>query len=574
MTETVRLVRRRALHRLILMIGVGGLAACGVFRPRRGPPVASPRDTTAAAKPSTDSAPKVTLDSARRDTAAPTARVDSLPKRTDSVAPAREAAATRPAPAKKKAPPASRTCVLDFAESPPETRLTYSRVSETVSNTFIGGGFVGNCQGENNRLRADSAEQFQQIGVVNLYGNVIYQEPNKVEIRANHATYFTREGRLYADGNVTATQVATGSSFSGPSIEYTRAGPGNALARMVAPQRSTATLIERDSLGRPQPPVTIEANRFEDVADSLLLAWGDVRINRQSLNGQSDSAAFDKASERARLIRGARMVNRDTAQPFTLVGDTIDLFSTKRQLDRVVSRHRASATGSTMVLGAEVIDLRLESQQLREALAFGAGRAKATTPGQDVEADSLRILLRNKRVREIRAIGSARAFGLPDTTKITTTDRDILRGDSVFAFFDTTAAPGDTTTPSRVREIHALGNASALFHLANAKGKSAPPGINYVRGVRIDVLFDTGTVREVRVDSSASGVYIEPDPDTLVDTSSGRSRSNGRAAPSASPSRGNRSPSTPPRRPPTPPIALRTVPSGAFDRSSFTRPLP
>ena len=205
----------------------------------------------------------------------------------------------------RKQPPASRPCVLDMAESPPETRLLYSRISETISNTFVGGGFVGRCQGENNRLRADSAEQFQAAGIVNLYGNVLYEEPNKMQITATHATYFTREGRLYADGNVVATQPATGSTFMGPSIEYFRSTPERPLSRLVAPSRSTATLIEKDSAGRRSAPTTVQANRFEDAGDSLLMAWGDVRIDREQINAISDSAAFDKVSEKSRLVRGA-----------------------------------------------------------------------------------------------------------------------------------------------------------------------------------------------------------------------------------------------------------------------------
>ncbi|MFO0095482.1 MAG: hypothetical protein ACK54K_14375, partial [Gemmatimonadaceae bacterium] len=153
---------------------------------------------------------------------------DSLVK--DSVAKAKAKPARKPKPA-------TRDCVLDFADSPPETRLLYSRMNDSISNTFIGGGFVGRCQGENNRLRADSAEQFQQAGIVNLYGNVTYEEPGKMQVAAAHATYFTREGRLYADGNVVATQLSTGSTFMGPSIEYYRSTPERPIARMVAPSR-------------------------------------------------------------------------------------------------------------------------------------------------------------------------------------------------------------------------------------------------------------------------------------------------------------------------------------------------
>lgn len=539
---------RRRVRAIVLpsvVLALASIAGCRGARKAQAPaaaPVAAvpvPRADSAPPKPA-DTVPKKATDSAK---AAP-------------VAPPTDTA--RKPVARKKPAAASRPCVMDFSESPPETRLLYSRINETISNTFIGGGFVGHCQGENNRLRADSAEQFQAAGIVNLYGNVVYEEPNKVQITATHATYFTKEGRLYADGNVVATQLATGSTFSGPSIEYFRSTPERPQARLIAPARSVATLIEKDSSGKAQPPTYIAANRFEDAGDSLLMAWGDVQIDREKINARADSASFDKISEHSRLIRAARIVNRDTAQRFTLVGDTIDMYSKARQLERVVARHKGIATSDDLVLNAETIDMRLVKQQLSEAFAFGKGRAKATTPQQDVVADSLRIRMEEKQVREVRAIGDALAIGTPDTLKITTKDKDVLRGDSVLAFFDSSAAAvADTTNGARVKEIRALGNASSLFHIASSKGKSTPPSINYVRGVRIFVHFDTGAVRDVRVDSAASGVYLEPAPDSLSDSTppaadrsrGQRGRSGDRNTPAPKPA-SRTAPQSPPRRPP------------------------
>lgn len=584
--------RTRAAVTLVAVVLASGVAGCrGAGRtapaPRPGtpPPAVVPGDTPRTptradtTTPPADSATaaleraareRITRDSVVRDSLI---RADSLAK----AALAAKLAADKAAAAARKAnAPTSRPCVMDFSESPPETRLLFSQVAEGVSNAFIGGGFVGHCQGENNRLRADSAEQFQAAGIVNLYGNVVFEEPDKVQITAAHATYFTREGRLYADGNVVATQLATGSTFVGPSIEYFRAMPGRPQARMVAPSRSTATLIERDSTGRQMPPTRVTANRFEDTGDSLLLAWGDVQIDREKINGRSDSAAFDKRSETARLVRSARIVNTDTAQSFTLVGDSIDLYTKQRRLERVVALHKGRATSRDLELTAERIDVRLKAQQLEEAFAFGPGRARATTPQQDVTADSLRIRLADKLVREVRAVGTAIAVGTPDTLKIRTKDKDVLRGDSVFAFFDSTAvtsapaAPGtpvtagaipaapapataDSARTPRIREIRALGNASSLFHVATSKGLAGPPAINYVRGTRIYVNFDTGAVRDVRVDSAASGVYLEPAPDSLADSTARATRARtdtGAAGGRGRPPAGSPPAGSPPRRPP------------------------
>ena len=446
-----------------------------------------------------------------------TAMRESLADKTtrrDSLAPGGQRAA------KKPAAPATRNCVLDFSDSPPETRLLYMRLPDSTANTFIGGGFIGRCQGENNRISADSAEQFESAGIVNLYGNVVYEEPNKLRVTAAHAIYLTREGRLFADGGVVATQLATGSTITGPNIEYSRVMPGRPVAKLVAPNRPTARLIEKDSTGKLGEPTIVTADRFEDLGDTLLLGWGDVVITREQIIGRADSLAFNKTTQRARLVRAARIRSLDTSQAFTLNGDTVDLYTTEKKLDRVFASHAATATNKDLIITAERIDLRLKAQQIDEAFAFGSGRARAQTPQQDVESDSMRIVLTDQRPREVRAIGGAVAKGMPDTLKIKSTDRDMLRGDSLFAYFDTAQAATDTSGQTRIKEIQAFGNASSLFQIASKRGPSAPPAINYVRGQRIVVQFDTGSVRDVRVDSAATGLYLEPVQDSLGDSSS------------------------------------------------------
>lgn len=541
--RTAALWRLSAIALLVAAACRGGGSAGGKA-PAPQPPVAPAKPETAAAPKdtSTPTAPK--SDSAKAPAADSTKKVDS-----------------KPVP-KKKPAPASKNCLLDMAESPPDNRLLYQRISEGVSNTFIGGGFVGRCQGEDNKLRADSAEQFEGPGIINLFGNVVYEEPKKMQVRATHAIYFTREGRLFADGGVIATGLESGSTFTGQSMEYYRATAERPVARLVAPMRSTATLIEKDSVtGKPGPPTSITANRFEDAGDSLLYAWGEVVIQRERLVGRADSSLFDKVTEKSRLMRGARIVNNDSARRFTLNGDTIDLYSQNRQLDRVIARHIGHATTDDMQLDAEIIDLRLKNQQLTEAFAFGKGRAKAKTPQQDVEADSLRIRMVDKVAREVHAIGGAKAVGAVDSTKIKSPEKDVLRGDSIFAYFDSSeTAMKDTVKGPPIKEIRAIGNASSLFHMASNKGREARPSINYVRGLRIWVNFDTGAVRTVRVDQQASGIYLEPEDSTVVDSAAvkdslskaaeaakkgGKNAPKGKAPPAKAPAK-------PPAKPPTP----------------------
>ena len=463
-------------------------------------------------------------DSVRRaDSLAVVRRADSVARANAPLVPAAPVAGTK-APTTAKPTARAKRCILDTYESPQETRATYNQMPDGSTVMFIGGGFIGHCQGEKNRLKADSAEQFQASGIVNLFGNVTYEDPGKMRITANHVTYFTREERMFADGNVVATQLSSGSTFSGPSIEYLRPLAGvRTTTRLIAPNRPTARLIEKDSLGRPSVPVTIIANTMVDEGDSLLFGWGDVQIDRTDFSGRSDSASYDRAGRRSRLIRGARVANTDAKQPFKLNGDTIDLYNSEaRTLERVVALHTASAVSQDVRLSAERIDLRLVAQALDRAYVFGTGRAKAHTSQQDLEADSLDIWLPNQRVREVRAIGRAVATGLPDTLKIRSEDRDALRGDSVFAQFDTLRSAKDTSEKPNVRDLRAFGHASSLFQVPSRRGPKFPPEINYAMGQAIRVAFDSGAVRNVQVDSSVFGVYLAVEVDSLSDSTKRR----------------------------------------------------
>jgi hypothetical protein len=277
-----------------------------------------------------------------------------------------------------------------------------------------------------------------------------------------------------------------------------------------------------------------------------------VNIVRNRLTGDADSASYEKLTERARLIRQARVSNNDSTQPFRLVGDTIDLFNRERTVERVLALHKATASNADFVMQAERIDLRLADQKLDRAYASGPGRAKATTPQQDLVADSIAIHLPGQRIREVRAIGTAVATGVPDTLKLKSEDRDVLRGDTVIAQFDTARVPGDTSKQAKIRAIDAQGNASSLFQVASKLGPAFPPAVNYLRAKHIVVAFDTNTVRTVTADSSASGLYLEPAPDSLRDTSAARGPGT-----SGPPARGGTpAPATPVRPPPRSPNAI------------------
>ncbi len=502
--------------------------SAGCFRGRQSPPPVTPPDgvTDTLAVPDLtplDSAAldsiaqaaraaavrdSITTDSLRRATVADSARPDSVLRAADST----------PAPRPPAAKPAARDCLLDFNESPPESRLWYTAVGETSRNLFIGGGVVARCQGDPQTIRADSAEQYESAGLLNLIGGVVFDEPGKIRMTSQSMSYFTAEDKLVAYQNVVATDIETGSTFSGPIIEYYRATVNRPASRMYAPQRPTLRLIETDSTGAARPPVTIIANQFEAIGDTGIVAWGTVEINREMIRAEADSASFDKLAEKSRLIRNASIISRDTEQPFRLVGDSIDLFSTNRVIERVVALHRAQATSNDVSMRAERVEMKLEDQQVSEAWASGAGRSYAETSLQALEADSLEILMPGQILRRVNAVGRALAKGTPDSVRIADPEEDVLSGDTIIAEFDTATTAPDTSAKSIIKQVTAIFNASALYQIPSSRGRSCPPAINYVRGHKVLVAFDSGTIRDVTVDSAASGVYLEPAADSIVDS--------------------------------------------------------
>ncbi|MDF1505040.1 hypothetical protein PYV61_18970, partial [Roseisolibacter sp. H3M3-2] len=501
----------------------------------------------------------------RADTAARTdsaRRADSVPA--DTSTPARARRAAEPDPTGR----CGRNITFNTPPVYPTSRFQLLNDGAGNAVSFFGGGVFVRCPAVGSTLRADSAEYYENIGQLILIGNVVYEEPRRHRLSSFRLTYYTNEERLLAEGNVIAT-LPSGTTMSGPTVDYLRA-----VARVRPASRLTATgrpevravggadRGRRDSTsrGRDTSVTTILANVIVDEADSVVFASGQVEITRTDLVATSDSATFDQLSEVARLLRNAN-IRGTRGRPYTLSGARIDLFARERELTRVVARDSARVVSEDLNLRSDTVDMRLVGGEIDRAFAWGPSRAVATSPERDVVADSIAAVLPNQRVRELWAVRRAVARTVPDSTKIVSKERDLLRGDTIHAQFDTLRADGDTSRTPPVRRIRAIGNASSLFQVASQKGRTAPPSINYVRGRNITVDFDTGAVQVVTVTDSAAGVYLEP-----VDSTADSTRVDSIAvpaprlvAPPAGALPGTR-PATPPTTPPTAPPT--TPPAG------------
>lgn len=397
-------------------------------------------------------------------------------------------------------------CVLEFQRTP-TTRFSSVRQPSGEYNTFLGGGLVAYCVGQQINLRSDSAEYYGDTRILYLIGNVHYTEP-RTALDSRRLTYWMVDERILAEGDVVA-QMPSGTTMRGPVAEYWRAVRGmRPESRMIATQRPRVTLVERDSGGRESVPTELDADRFVTVADSLVYASGRVEIRRPDLLARGDSAFLDGGTEFARLMGRPHIQGRGE-RPFTLEGAVIDLYSTNRQLQRVLSSDAARATSEDVTMQSDTIDLRLADGRISRAYVWGSSRARVFSPTYELVADSLAIDMPGQRLREVYAVRGARAESETDTSRLRSVQRDWLEGDTIVATFDSVAT-GDSSSRPPIRELLATGGARSYYQIASNEGRDAPASVNYVGGRSITVKFEQRQVRAVTVRGQAFGVYLQP----------------------------------------------------------------
>lgn len=396
-----------------------------------------------------------------------------------------------------------------------EPRVQLIQQPSGVRNVFVGGGARWRCPPQGITVISDSLEYYGDGRVLYLIGNVHYREP-RLSLDSDRVTYWMAEERLRAEGRVDAT-LPSGTRMTGPQADYFRPVPGTRpLARMVAPGRPTIRLVERDSARRTSEPTVVVANTVVMEGDSLVFASGRVVITRPDVIARSDSAAMDSGREFARLVRQPVVEGRGE-RPFVLSGSVIDLYATQRALHRVLTMANAKAVSDSLTITSDTLDFRVESGRLQRAYAWGSSRAQAVSPTYDIVADSLDVHMPAQRLREVRAVRDAHAQSTPDTTKVRTTQRDWLRGDTVIAWFDTGAVPDSSRQP-RIDRLVARGSARSFFQIAVRDSATTCPAVNYVRGRDITVFFVEREVQRVAIVEQAAGVYVEPvaDADTTA----------------------------------------------------------
>ena len=279
--------------------------------------------------------------------------------------------------------------------------LSFDRLPSAIKlpsgqrNIFVAGNVVARCPGQRIVLRSDSLEYYGDEGRAFFIGRVDYTEP-RLTLKSDFLTYFQREERILASSNVDAT-LPSGSNLKGPTLEFWRAIPGVRQQRATAVSRPTISIVERDSAGRPQPPVTVTGNTVWLTGDSVVASSGQVVLVRPELTATGDSLYLDGSTGLLRLMRTPRVVG-SRGRPYTLVGVTIDVLSKERKLERVLAKSKAEATSEDLNLKSDTIDLRIANDSLTRAVAWGKSRARAVSASQAIVADSIDVLMPGQRL--------------------------------------------------------------------------------------------------------------------------------------------------------------------------------
>lgn len=426
-------------------------------------------------------------------------------------------------------------CNIELRAGSDSTRLsTTSPGPDAPRNVFVGARVIARCLNQDVSLVADSAEWYQQAQVLYLLGNVKYTEP-RVTVSSDQMNYFQVDERLIATGHVVAT-LPSSSVMRSDTATYYRAVRGiRPQSRLVAQNRPRLLLAQRDSLGKPGEPVQVTANQITTENDSIVYAGGKVEITRSDLDARSDSAYLDSGREFARLMIKPVIIGKGE-RGYTLRGRQVELYTRNRIVQRVLAQAEARVTSEDMLLTADTIDLRVDGNKAQAAYIWGKSRARAVSPDRDLIADSLAVRMPGQQLREVRAYRDAMATTFPDTATVRTGEKDWLKGDTIFAFFDSTAIarpaqqPPNTTVPTpagaavanappaadtatvkpQLREMQSIGHASSRYQVASEGSSPERPAINYSRGDRITVVLDSTGVSRVRIDEHAVGLYLEP----------------------------------------------------------------
>ena len=290
-------------------------------------------------------------------------------------------------------------------------------------------------------LRAPAGTYQRRSGLAELYGGVEGRDGHQ-RLECERATYVRDSLQVRARGPVVrGFDDEHRLEMIARSIDYDRASH-----EMIA--TGSPKLIARDEHGKATTlsAVTLRLNTESRVAQAL----DSVLVTRDSLRASADSALFDDRAERGWLLGKPQAFDDRTA----VAGDTLEMWSARRKLQRVVVRGNAQmdyfgvpppAPGESSRLTGNVIQAFFTEDELDSLLAVGRARnvytgapkPGLTTERNIAEGDSITVFFKQRKIDHARVEGGAKGeyhlgVDVGDTTAV---KNEIVNYDATRIFF-------------------------------------------------------------------------------------------------------------------------------------------
>ncbi|MYG81830.1 MAG: hypothetical protein F4187_08755 [Gemmatimonadetes bacterium] len=296
---------------------------------------------------------------------------------------------------------------------------------------YASGGVDYRCS-DGTRVLADSAIVYESDNQVQLYGSVVFQDP-ETELRADSAFYFSNLRRLHAWSNVQVTDRISDAVIEGDFLTYDQASEFRALDLIMVeggephatffvaptapappeepPEADSGQVVaeppeadsgqveaeppEADSGQAPAgeeadaepadtlPPVPweVDADRFQLEGRRYFRAFGQVEIRRDSLTAFGDSLRYDQEVGEMVVTGGARF----EGQAYTLVGVSVSVTPAGPRSEVVLARENARLSGEQMEMAAPAIRLFVDGGNVDRIVALPDVPPQ---PGGDDEIDT------------------------------------------------------------------------------------------------------------------------------------------------------------------------------------------
>ena len=195
------------------------------------------------------------------------------------------------------------------------------------TNYYGGGGVQMSCAGTAVRMSSDSVAYYGRKGasLVVFVGNVRYRD-STITMNADLGTYYRNGERWEARGRVVTENLSSGSTLTGPHLDYYRIVPGlRDTAELYAISRPTIKSVPRDSAGGRGEPYIIVADRVRIRGDERMWAAGKVTVDRSDFAARSDSLYLDSGAEGEGVLIGQPLMRGTGRDSFELTGVRIEL---------------------------------------------------------------------------------------------------------------------------------------------------------------------------------------------------------------------------------------------------------